>query len=149
MLNCIYCNEPRKSNFYVKKHEKTCYLNPINSKFCQVCGSIIKNYQHTITCSYACSNKLFRTGPNHGNWKEDSYKTTCFHFHEKKCIVCEECNIVEVHHFDENHDNNTPSNLIPLCPTHHQYIHSRYKELISNKLVEYQKQFICNDTLLC
>lgn len=45
--------------------------------------------------------------------------------------------IVEVHHFDGNNTNNTPENLMPLCPTHHRYWHSRYKELVYDKVVKY------------
>jgi len=50
-----------------------------------------------------------------------NYRTICFNYHKKKCVCCEESLIVEVHHFDENKENNSPDNLIPLCPTHHRY----------------------------
>ena len=39
-------------------------------------------------------------------------------------------------------DNNDPANLIPLCPTHHSYVHSRYKDEIQpiiDKFVEEYK----------
>ena len=52
---------------------------------------------------------------------------------------CKEKNIVEVHHYDENKKNNSPSNLIPLCPTHHQYYHSRFKHLVQDKINDYLK----------
>lgn len=134
--NCQYCNkQTTKTN--IKRHEESCYLNPENLKYCPVCNSPIKNYKTSTTCSYSCSNKQFRSVTNNGNWKEDTYRSTCFHYHEKKCIVCEEINLVEVHHLDENHENNDPSNLIPLCPTHHQYWHSRYKSLIEANVQNY------------
>lgn len=47
--------------------------------------------------------------------------------------------IVEVHHIDENRENNVPSNLIVLCDKHHKLAHSgvisrmdqrKYKELL-------------------
>ena len=79
---------------------------------------------------------------NNPNWKENSYRTTCFHFHKKECIVCGENKIVEVHHLDENNKNNSPNNLIPLCPTHHKYLHSNYRYLIEDKVNEYIKDFI-------
>lgn len=59
-----------------------------------------------------------------------NYRTICFANHEKKCIVCGETKIVEVHHLNENRKDNSPDNLVPVCPTHHQYIHSRYKNLV-------------------
>ena len=110
-----------------------------------VCGNPIKNFKHTKgTCSHGCANKLFRTGENHGNWKQDRYQTTCFAYHKKKCVCCEEDKIVEVHHLDHDKKNNDPSNLIPLCPTHHQYWHSRYKNLIEDMILNYIKQWKIN-----
>ena len=69
------------------------------------------------------------------------YTTVCFRWHKKECIVCGENKIVAVHHNDGNHNNNDPMNLIPLCPTHHQYIHSRYKDEVQPLIDEYLKQF--------
>jgi predicted HNH restriction endonuclease len=57
-------------------------------------------------------------------------------------VICGENKIVSVHHYDENHNNNSIENLIPLCPTHHQYIHSKYKDEILNKVDEYRNYFI-------
>jgi hypothetical protein len=42
-------------------------------------------------------------------------------------VVCGENKIVTVHHINENHNDHRKENLVPLCPTHHQYMHSRYK----------------------
>ena len=69
---------------------------------------------------------MYRSGEDNPNWKSDAYRTTCFAHHEKKCIVCGEDKIVAVHHLDGNRENNSLNNLIPLCPTHHQYCHSRH-----------------------
>jgi len=67
------------------------------------------------------------------------YTTVCFRYHEKKCIVCNEEKIVAVHHNDHNHNNNDPKNLIPLCPTHHQYVHSRYVDEVQPIIDKYVK----------
>ncbi len=105
---------------------------------CDVCETEFVKKKHTqTTCSYCCSNKKFRSGEDNGNWKEESYRTTCFLHHEKKCVVCGEENIVAVHHFNENHDDNRPENLIPLCPTHHQYCHSRFLGEVKSTIDEY------------
>jgi hypothetical protein len=133
---CIFCqSELTVSN--IKSHSDNCYLNPTNKRLCEVCDSPIKNFRTSQTCSYACSNTKFRSGPDNPNWKDDKYTTTCFHYHEKKCVICAEQLIVEVHHLDENHENNVPSNLIPLCPTHHQYWHSRYKNMVEPQVLAY------------
>ena len=72
---------------------------------------------------------------------QKGYKKICFKYHPHKCCVCGEENVVAVHHFDGNHFNNDPSNLLPLCPTHHVYIHSKYKDLIIDKVMEYIENF--------
>lgn len=72
---------------------------------------------------------------------QNVYQRLCFDNHPHKCCVCGEENVVAVHHFDGNHNNNEPSNLVPLCPTHHCYIHSRFKDLIIDKVIEYIEEF--------
>lgn len=72
---------------------------------------------------------------------QKGYKKICFKYHPHKCCVCGEENVVAVHHYDGNHFNNEPSNLLPLCPTHHVYIHSKYKNLIIDKINSYIEEF--------
>lgn len=135
-----------KTNLDITHLRKRELKYPIVNKICPVCGTIFEtrkgSKEERTTCSYSCSNTHFRSGDNNPNWKDDSYRTTCFHHHEKKCVVCGEEKIVTVHHFDENHNNNSPENLIPLCPTHHQYIHSKYKDEVYGIVLEYKNKFV-------
>jgi len=112
-------------------------------KNCPVCDkefeTIINHPHEKKTCSYACSNTYFRTGVSNPNYRGNNYRTIMRLNHPMECIVCGENKIVECHHYDENHNNNEPSNLIPLCPTHHQYIHSRYKDEVMGIIEEYRK----------
>ncbi len=119
-------------------------------KICPICENefeTLKGHKkEKITCSYSCSNTFFRSGDNNPNYidglgNEAEYRRICFKHHEKKCVVCSEKNIVEVHHYDGDHDNNEPKNLIPLCPTHHKYWHSRFRILIINIVDNYVKKF--------
>lgn len=83
--------------------------NKRRNKDCPVCGSSFKPDRLTqVTCSHSCANTYFRSGKNNPNYKTDKkdYRSTCFEIRKKECIICQEANIVEVHHFDENHDNN-------------------------------------------
>lgn len=112
-------------------------------KVCPVCDKkfeVIPS-EDKVTCGYSCSNTYFRSKESNPNWKGTRYQTICWQYHEKKCVICGEDNIVAVHHFDENHDNNSPENLVPLCPTHHNYMHSRYKELIMQQVKDYVSHF--------
>lgn len=138
---CQYCNkETTLGN--IKKHEESCYLNPINIVECKNCGNPIKNYKTSKgTCSRSCANTHFKSGENNGNWKGETYTTICFAYHRKKCVICGEEKIVAVHHYDHNHNNNDPANLVPLCPTHHQYLHSRYAAEVKSTVDNYVKQF--------
>lgn len=140
---CVYCGETRGIG-NIEKHENSCFMNPKKIRLCPVCEKILHNNQGT-TCSYSCANTHFRSGENANNWKESSYRSTCFLYHDKKCVICDEDKIVAVHHFDENKKNNKPENLIPLCPTHHQYCHSRYKDEINDKILDYITEFKNNN----
>ena len=126
------------------KNSRTTYQ--LIEKICPVCSVPFKtrdgHIRETYTCSHSCSNTYFRSGEDNPNWKQSSYRTTCFLYHKKQCIVCNEDKIVEVHHFDGNNKNNVPENLIPLCPTHHQYYHSRYRSIVDKKIIKYRNLFL-------
>lgn len=120
-------------------HERACSAGHP----CPVCGKWVVpvSGKKSVTCSKSCANTHFRTGPSHPNWKEDRYRSTCFAHHAKRCVVCGEERIVEVHHLDEDANNNDPGNLIPLCPTHHAYWHSRYRTIIESVVRRYADEW--------
>ena len=124
-------------------------------KSCPVCGiefEVNKGAPKEKTvCSRSCAVTYFKSGKNNPNYKEDhllnstyGYVTVCFRHHPHKCICCDEENIVAVHHYDGDKKNNLPENLVPLCPTHHQYWHSKFRYLIENAVNMYIKNFIQN-----
>lgn len=139
-LNCQFCNIEVIVSSH-KKHERSCYLNPNNIKLCKVCESPIKDYKNSKgTCSHSCSNKFFRHLRNKpGNYRR--YTTICWKEHKKECVVCGENKIVAVHHMNEDRNDNRSENLVPLCPTHHTYMHSKYKKEILSIVEEYIKNF--------
>lgn len=141
-VKCIYCEfETTKGN--IKRHEANCYLRPDNVKLCAVCNAPIKNWKFSKgTCSRSCANTFFKTGVDNGNWGGARYQTLCFTQHKKECIICKESKIVAVHHYNEDHDDNRIENLVPLCPTHHQYVHSRYKDEVIGAIDKYVEEFI-------
>jgi hypothetical protein len=143
-VTCEYCNK-EVTNSNIQRHIDGCYLNPINMILCKICNNPIKKYKTSKgTCSHACSNKHFRVGLTNGNYKGKRYRTICFAHHKKQCVVCGENKIVTVHHYDHDHTNDEPANLIPLCPTHHQYVHSRYKKHVLPIIEQYRQTFINN-----
>ena len=135
--------ETLKENHFNKYHIK---------KICPVCGKefytdVGEKGRKQECCSYACSNTYFRSGENNGQYKSgvfvshDAHKIIGFRHHPHRCCVCGEEKIVAIHHYDGNHNNNEPTNLVPLCPTHHQYIHSRFKDEIIDKVDAYVEEF--------
>lgn len=133
-------------------------------KECPVCKnefeSLKDHPREKVVCSNSCSNTYFRSGENHPNWKsiqeyeeemKDNlelrknpfyYRKVCFHYHEPICIICGEDKIVAVHHYDENKENFSPENLIPMCPTHHQYVHSNFAHLVEEQIEDFRNQVI-------
>lgn len=140
------------SHFDSYHNHKTKIIYKKITKQCPVClNDFITQQGHAkekTTCSKKCSNTYFRSGEDNGNFKhgsgstsKSSYRVLCFKYHKKECIVCMENVIVEVHHYDGDHKNNSPENLIPLCPTHHKYWHSRHRYLIKEKIDNYILEF--------
>jgi len=120
-------------------------------KECPVCSTVFETLKdhprEKATCSYGCSNTYFRSGKDNPNWKSDSelngnnrYQRICFRHHEKKCVVCGEDKIVAAHHYDGDNTNDDPENLIPLCPTHHCYVHSNHAEEVLPLIEEYRRK---------
>ncbi len=119
---------PRNNRVWTT-HDKTC---PV----CRVAFTVPHRKRKQVTCSHACSNTFFRST---GKDKTKQYRKACFTLNERKCIVCGEDRIVAVHHYDKDHNNMSPENLIPLCPTHHQYMHSRHIVHISDIVELFRK----------
>jgi predicted nucleic acid-binding Zn ribbon protein len=141
LVKCLFCKKdiPKTG---LKSHEKYCYLNPTNKKECSICGTSIKNYNINKTCSRKCGALLNKINKENKNDTSSDYRNICFRNHGKKCIICNEDLIIEVHHINGNRTNNTPENLIPLCSTHHQYIHHIvYYYIIKECIDEYLIQF--------
>lgn len=132
------CSHFNKNHNHYQKYPE------INKK-CPACGSTFKTRKghpkEKTTCSRSCSNTYFRSGDKNPNWNKNAYRSTCFNYHEKKCVICDERHIVEVHHLDGNKQNNDPNNLIPLCPTHHQYWHSNHRHRIEQQVLNYVEEW--------
>lgn len=135
----------------------------IIKKECPVCGDMFNvnnsGKDEKVTCSYACSNTHFRSGKNHANYRDISdynddelrtstfsrkYREICFENHKHECVVCGEKKILDIHHYDNNRKNNLPNNLIPICPTHHGYVHSKFKDEIIDFVDKYKIEFDVN-----
>lgn len=73
--------------------------------------------------------------PKHYGENTSDYRTAAFRTYEHKCCVCgwqEDEQILEVHHKDENHNNNEISNLCIICPICHRKITSHLYKLTND-----------------
>lgn len=140
---CLNCGKELSRN-NIKRHIQACTKIPV-FLICPQCGIRFEE-KFGLTCSTSCANKYFHKGPIPLTDEElitrGRYRDICFRYYEKKCIICGEQNIVGVHHYNGNPIDHRPENLVPLCPTHHKYLHSFYKNLIFCSVVLYMKNWI-------
>lgn len=76
--------------------------------------------------------------PNHYKDGMYWYRQKALSHYEHQCAICgwnEDVDVLEVHHIDENRDNNNIDNLIILCPTCHRKLTSHKYELINREKI--------------
>lgn len=166
IVKCDYCGkEIEKPTNYVNQNRKRGHKIFCSSKcrslagkvvcYCANCGkqilktpAEIKNSKTgNVFCNKSCAcsynNSHFRKGENNPNWIDgthvgSAYIRTAYRTYVHKCAICnldEEC-CLEVHHIDENRDNDNPDNLIILCANCHSRIHRgglKITEEVKNK----------------
>lgn len=87
-------------------------------------------------CSRKCANSVG------GKAKKEKYGLTGYisiakQYYEQKCIVCGFDELVDVHHIDENRNNNELKNLVFLCPNHHYLLHRKNSEKVKKAISEF------------
>ena len=106
----------------VAKHTKEC--KRCSKEFIFEGRIKTKAYERANFCSRSCANSR----QEWWNSNATNYKTIALQHWKHECVICGFDKIVAIHHIDENHNNNDPQNLIPLCPNHHEMVHSKYKD---------------------
>lgn len=105
---------------------------------CANCGKTIFKTPHklkqskskNVFCSHSCSasyNNTFREKVS-----VNTYRRIAFENYEHKCNICgwnKDERVLEVHHIDENRQNNELDNLIILCPICHRYLTMHLKTI--------------------
>ena len=122
----------------VLEHTRTCQC--CDNEFIFTGRLNTKGYENAKFCSRSCANN------RQAWWNNNStrYRTIALQNHSAECVVCGFDKIVAIHHIDENKKNNAPSNLIPLCPNHHEMVHSKWKSEVIPYIVEWQKNMGCD-----
>lgn len=108
------------------EHKKTCHR--CGNEFIYKGRIKTKKYEDAKFCSRGCANNRQQWWNQEDNkYRSQHYREIAKRHHEIKCVICGFDKIVAIHHNDENKKNNTPRNLIPLCPNHHEMVHSKWK----------------------
>lgn len=84
--------------------------------------SELKSKSGKYFCSKECGNR-YKNIEVTNKIDSISYRRNAFNAYEHKCAICGYCEderILEVHHKDENRNNNHIDNLIILCPNCHK-----------------------------
>lgn len=122
--SCHVC--PNCNNIKQKFHCAYC-----NKEIYRIPSEIKRNKSGYFYCSKTCGNlhkNLLRK--TSGEWNNSkNYRLKAFEKLEHCCASCgwnEDERILEVHHIDENRDNNNIDNLCILCPTCHRKLTSHY-----------------------
>ena len=123
--SAFYCsNECRKHKGSVLCKCATCGKEVWKTKS-ELARSKTGNVYCSRSCANSMNNTLFKSGVNHPSYKGNNYRNIALNLYKHKCAVCgydEDTRILEVHHIDENHNNNNPENLCLLCPNCHRKI---------------------------
>lgn len=123
---CPNCGEytNKKQNYYF---ECAYCKKPIK----RVKSDIDKNISGNFYCSIDCGNKYKNEiRKSNGEWDIiKDYRAKAFQEYKHKCMVCnwdEDERVLEVHHIDEDRENNAIDNLIILCPMCHRKLTSHH-----------------------
>jgi hypothetical protein len=129
-IKCIKCGNIRPHR--AKMMCYSCYkVYGTPEIICKGCGKL-KNHKGKGYCNN-CFNKKFHYNQIKAH-NANKYHNISFELYKKltsHCILCDFNKMIDLHHIDHNHKNNSPSNLIGLCPNHHKMIHN---ELFSEEI---------------
>ena len=91
---------------------QTCGTKTFNESYCsKSCAASANNSKGTIGYAvYRAKKKIS---------KRQTYRDICFEHWPHKCALCDWTICLDVHHIDDDHTNNDPKNLVPLCQNHH------------------------------
>ena len=135
----FYCSQDCRSH----KGSVLCKCATCGKEIWKTQSQLNRSLTGNVYCSRSCANSknntLFKSGINHFAYSGKNYRQIAFDLYKHECAVCgynEELRILEVHHKDEDHNNNDPSNLCILCPNCHRKITLHLFQLTENNTLE-------------
>jgi Zn finger protein HypA/HybF involved in hydrogenase expression len=119
-----------------RKEEIDIECNNCKNIFKKKKGKLKRSIKHF--CTNNCKQTYYRNNPHergvysghNGRSAVVSYRIKAFQNYEHKCHYCNYnryVDVLQVHHLDENRNNNALENLRIVCPTCHSEIHKHYR----------------------
>ena len=131
----FYCSNECRTH----KGSQLCKCATCGKEIWRTNSQLARSKTGNVYCSRSCAtiknNTLFKTGENHPNYNGNDYRRHALKHYEHKCCICgynEEPAILEIHHIDENRQNNELKNLCVLCPNCHKKITLHLYNLTEN-----------------
>ena len=135
---CVNCKQEKEH--HAKGLCYACYKklkwNPKQAK-CKRCKRVTVIHAKGLCAS--CYNYIFHSEANklYARRKKSNIDLKTFKKVTKECEICGFTKIVDLCHIDKNKQNNSPKNLVGLCPNHHRMINNlKYRDEILLKLKE-------------
>lgn len=122
---CINCQQEKEH--HAKGLCYSCYKQlkwqPKTAK-CKRCGRQMQIHAKGLCAG--CYNYIFHLESNkaYHQRRKNNVDLKTFRKTTKECMVCGFDKIVDLHHIDKNKNNNSPKNLVGLCPNHHRMINN-------------------------
>jgi len=121
-LNCKLEKEHHAKGLCYSCYKKLKWQPKIQS--CKRCKRQMATHAKGLCAG--CYNYIFHLDKNraYNQRKKNNISLKVYRETIKKCVLCEFNKIIDVHYIDSNKNNNSPKNLIGLCPNHHRMINN-------------------------
>lgn len=133
---CLNCKKEKEH--HAKGLCYTCYKKLKWSPKIQTCKRCKRKLAlHAKGLCPSCYNYLFHPDSTkaYNQRKRNNVDLKTFRRVTEKCVICGFDKVVDLHHIDSNKENNSPKNLVGLCPNHHRMIHNhRFRQDLLKEL---------------
>ena len=126
LIKCEKCGKEDEN--HAKSMCYACYKKYAwipKKKICRRCKR--ERVMHTKGLCGPCYNSVFHIHKvkEYNIRKSHNINYTLYKEITKKCTICGFDKVVDLHHLDSDHKNNSKDNLVGICPNHHKMIHDR------------------------
>lgn len=136
--SAFYCSSECRSH----KGSTLCKCANCGKEIWKTNSQLARSKSGNVFCSSSCAtsfNNHFKVGEKHPRYSGNDYRKKAFEAYPHKCAVCgwaTDEEVLEVHHKNEDHNDNNINNLVILCPICHKYLTLHIKKLTKDYKLE-------------